>query len=532
MQNNKAESEIHTSHISNANTTKSAILPLVILTAAYAISTLDRSMLAIVADKVKADIGTTDAQIGFLYGTAFAVFYVVFGIPMGKLVDSWSRPKLLSIAMAGWSLFTSLIGLARTYPQIALARIGVGVGEAAVTPASHSLISDYFNKNRRATAMSIYSCGATIGTGLGLYLGTSVMEWWDTTYTLETRPFGLQGWRVAMILAGIPGLILAVVVIMLRDPRNTKSAKDAAYVQISKRPFRDFLGSVATIVPLISLVVLCRQTGKPSGAILRNLLVFAVIAAVVCGLSTVTRDWMQWIVLGVGTYVCITWLQIEFARDTLFRAVWLNGRALPYSLLGFGMLAFASLAFHSWWISFFHRAHPGVEGLGYTLGTIFMVFGSAGMVLGGLIGDKWRSISGKGLLNTCILSGLLTVPLLVSALYVQSVSLSLILVSGAVLFLTLWLPPAAATMQELVHPGMRGLTAALYMLVSNFLGNGLGPYLVGKVSDATQDLGFALASCCGVGFLSAVVLLHVASKHVEKDQTSMVIVDQAVTHTL
>src|SRR6185503_1911625 len=121
-----------------------------VLVVVYVFNFLDRQIVSILAERIKADLGVSDAQIGFLYGTAFAVFYALFGIPLGRLADVWDRRKLIAIGLAVWSGMTALSGLARNFGQLAAARIGVGVGEASASPAAFSMLSDYFPPAKRA----------------------------------------------------------------------------------------------------------------------------------------------------------------------------------------------------------------------------------------------------------------------------------------------------------------------------------------------------------------------------------------------
>jgi MFS family permease len=139
-----------------------------VLVVVYVFNFLDRQILAILAERIRADLGVGDAELGFLYGTAFAVFFAVFGIPLGRLADVWDRRKLIALGLAVWSLMTALSGFARSFPELALARIGVGIGEASAAPAAYSLLSDYFPTARRATALAVYSSGIYLGAGLGL----------------------------------------------------------------------------------------------------------------------------------------------------------------------------------------------------------------------------------------------------------------------------------------------------------------------------------------------------------------------------
>src|SRR5262249_38439290 len=158
---------------------------------------------------IKADLQLTDAQLGFLYGTAFAIFYAIFGIPLGRLADVWDRRRLIAIGLTGWSCMTAISGLARNFPHLPAARIGVGVGEASASPAAFSMLSDYFPISKRATVLAIYSSGIYIGAGLGLGIGGLIVERWDAAWAGTTAPFGLRGWQAAFFAVGLPGLLLA-----------------------------------------------------------------------------------------------------------------------------------------------------------------------------------------------------------------------------------------------------------------------------------------------------------------------------------
>jgi MFS family permease len=172
----------------------------------YAVNFIDRQILSILVGDIKRDLQVSDQQIGFLYGTAFAVFYALFGIPLGRLADSWYRGRLMAMGLALWSSMTAFSGFASTFGMLAAARIGVGIGEASASPAAYSMISDYFPKERRATALSIYSSGLYIGGGLSLPIGGFVVSRWNAAYPdPAAAPLGLVGWQAAFVAVGLPG---------------------------------------------------------------------------------------------------------------------------------------------------------------------------------------------------------------------------------------------------------------------------------------------------------------------------------------
>ncbi|NNL67927.1 MAG: MFS transporter, partial [Myxococcales bacterium] len=143
---------------------------LTVLVIVYLFNFIDRQLPSILAERIKADMAVSDAELAYLYGTVFAVFYAIFGIPLGRLADVWNRRSLVAIGLAFWSGMTAASGLARNFTELSVARIGVGVGEASATPAAYSMLSDYFPKSLRATALSIYSSGIYLGGGLALFV--------------------------------------------------------------------------------------------------------------------------------------------------------------------------------------------------------------------------------------------------------------------------------------------------------------------------------------------------------------------------
>ncbi len=190
---------------------------LLTLLVVYVLNFLDRQILNILAEPIKRDLGLSDTQLGLLAGPAFAVLYAVLGIPIARYADrgSTNRSTLISVSLVVWSGMTALCGFAQNFWQMALARIGVGVGEAGCTPAAHSLISDTVAPEKRASAIAFYGMGVPIGTLLGLLIGGVVNDIW--------------GWRVALMLVGAPGILLALLLpILLREPRRLGLMKGEA----------------------------------------------------------------------------------------------------------------------------------------------------------------------------------------------------------------------------------------------------------------------------------------------------------------
>jgi len=180
---------------------------LFLLTLVYALNFVDRQILVILSESIKADMELSDSQLGLLTGFAFAIFYVSVGIPIARWADRGNRRNIVSLAITVWSGMTALSGLSQNYWQLLMARIGVGVGEAGGSPPAHSILSDYYPAEERGRAMSIYSTGVYIGVLLGFLVG----GWINHTY----------GWRTAFFVAGIPGFFVALLVrYTLKEPQR------------------------------------------------------------------------------------------------------------------------------------------------------------------------------------------------------------------------------------------------------------------------------------------------------------------------
>jgi predicted MFS family arabinose efflux permease len=179
-------------------TRKSAYYALGVLTVVYSFNCSDRQLLAILQESIKAELSLSDGQLGLLTGFAFAVFYVIAGIPIARWADHSNRRNIVALALTIWSGMTALSGMVQNYGQLLAARVGVGVGEAGGSPPSHSMISDIFSPQRRASALGFYSMGVNIGILFGFLLGGWLNEFF--------------GWRVAFMVVGIPGVLLAMIV--------------------------------------------------------------------------------------------------------------------------------------------------------------------------------------------------------------------------------------------------------------------------------------------------------------------------------
>lgn len=370
----------------------------------YILNFLDRQIVTILAEPIKQELGLKDWQLGMMTGLAFAIFYTVLGIPIARYAERGNRPMIISAAVAAWSLFTMLCGFAQSFWQLVLARVGVGIGEAGCTPPAHSLISDYVEREKRASALAFYSLGTPIGALLGMALGGLIADAW--------------GWRTAFLVAGAPGLLMAVVAATtLVEPRKRLSADLAA-----------------------------RQKAGPS---------FREALAEIRGKRTF---WL--IAFGVSIKAFIGYGSGVFIAPFFFRN---HGAELTQIAAGYGL---------------------GLAGfLGLTLGIVVGLTGAVGIWAGGQLADRYGAKDLRHYMGIPAVSTLLGIPVYITALFVESAVLALVLMAIPPILNGLWYGPAYAAIQGLVRPETRATATAILLFIVNLIGLGMGPLVVGAVSD-------------------------------------------------
>lgn len=452
----------------------------------YILNFVDRQIVAILADDIKRDLGLRDQDIGFLYGTAFGVFYALFGIPLGRLADNWHRVRLMTIGLALWSSMTALSGFARTGTVLGLARIGVGIGEATASPAAYSLISDWFPKRLRATALALYSSGIYLGGGLSLFIGAVIVQRWNHAYPAG-GPLGLVGWQAAFLAVGVPGLLVAALVFTLREPPRGHSEGMATAPHPA--PFRAFLEELLTIVPPFTLLGAARLG---PAILLRNLAVLGLVAGLVVALVARGEPLAQWAAVGTGAYAVYSWAAALKRRDPPAYALIVGTPAFLCVVLAYGLNTFLSYAMAGFAPSFLRRAFAippeQLGSLGFWIGAPVALAGFLGVTLGGRIADALRVRSPVGrihvLLFGCLaplapMALLFTAPTLSFALWMLPLTQALICTA---------LGAAAATTQDLVLPRMRGTATAAFFIGTTLIGLSLGPYTAGRIATLTGDL--------------------------------------------
>lgn len=479
-----------------------------ILVVVYVINFIDRNILSILAEDIKADLGLSDDQIGFLYGTAFGVFYALFGIPLGKLADSWHRVRLMSIGLAVWSTMTALSGFARNFAALSIARIGVGIGEATASPSAYSLISDWFPKKMRATALAIYSSGLYIGGGVSLLIGGKIVEWWNAAYPIEA-PLGLAGWQAAFIIVGLPGLALAMLLVTLREPLRGQS--EGLVTPPPADPFRGFFRELVAVIPPFTLIGAGRA-GLRGLAI--NLGGGAVIGLICYGMALATANYVQWGAIGVGYYAIFSWATTLKRRDeATFTLIW-GTPAFLTTILGYGMVAFMSYAASFWAAPYAIRIlEEAPATAGWWIGGPGAVAGFLGIIIGGRVADWLRERNPAGRLITVGFGLVAAAPPLFVMFTTNDPTTFYISAFLQSLFGSSALGGAAATTQDLVLPRMRGTATATFFLSTTLVGLALGPYMAGQVSAITESLstgGLSLLIAVPIG----VTLLAIAYRTV------------------
>jgi len=400
---------------------KGAWYTLVILTLVYVSNSIDRTAMSILIEPVKAEFKLSDGQLGLLTGLAFGLTYALTGLPMGWLIDRVNRTKLLAVVVAVWSLCTAMCGLAQNYTALVLARLAVGASESAAAPTAMSMIADLFPKSRRSTAMGVFWTSTAFGTAISLVLGGVIAAHY--------------GWRAAFFVAGAPGLILAILIILtVREPRRERD--------------------------------LAQGGAGPAPSFLQT-------------------------------------LRFVSANPAVFHA-----------FVGIGLASLAMSGVPVWAASFLVRTQGfTLPQAGLMAGLGVGLFGALGSLVGGPVGDavvrRWG------------VQALPAAPMVACALacasgLVFALGSSLTVVAVAFIVFEIvsrgFTAPAYAILVTGVEPRMRGVVVSAVQAVTNLVGYGVGPLVVGVVSDRVGGphslkigiaavMGFSLWS--GVHFLAA-----------------------------
>jgi MFS family permease len=221
------------------HTTRYSWYVVVLLTLAYVLSYVDRQILSLLVEPIKADFDLSDTQMGLLLGAAFAIFYATMGIPLGWLADNMSRRTIVGVGIAVWSAATIASGFALNFSQLFVSRVAVGAGEASLSPCAISMISDMFPEGKRARAIAVYSGAISLAAGLSYIGGGALLEW---AYTLDLSQIsGLENikyWQVVFLIVGLPGLLLSLLMFFVSEPAREQT-KNIQKSQNDRKKFGD-----------------------------------------------------------------------------------------------------------------------------------------------------------------------------------------------------------------------------------------------------------------------------------------------------
>lgn len=461
-----------------------------ILFVVYLLNFVDRQIIAILAEDIKHDLHLKDEDLGFLYGTAFGVFYALFGIPLGRLADNWHRVRLMTAGLALWSAMTALSGFSRSGEMLAAARIGVGVGEATASPAAYSLISDYFPRRLRATALAVYSSGIYVGGGVSLGVGGLIVQRWNQAYPAG-GPLGLHGWQAAFMIVGLPGLLLAAVIATLREPVRG-AVEGLPEPPAHPAPFREFLAELVTILPPLTLIDAGVRGGR---ALAANLLALGLVVAAVRGLIALGEPWPQWVAIGIGGYAVFSWASALRERDPpTFRLIVANP-AFVCVVVAYGLVAFVAYAVSFWSAPYVLRELGETRAMaGLMVGSTGALGGFLGINIGGVVADRLRRRNPAGRMIVVLFGAIAPIPFVVLAFTAASPAIFYPALFVASICASTALGAGGATMQDLVLPRMRGTATATFFIGTTLIGLALGPYLAGRISTLSGSLSVGVLS--------------------------------------
>lgn len=375
----------------------------IVLMVAYLFSYVDRQILSMLVGPIKADLGLTDTEISLLHGLAFALFYTVFGIwPIGTWADKGNRRNIIAGGVFLWSVMTAICGRMTHFAGLFAARVGVGVGEAALTPTAYSMLADYFPPEKRGRAIGLFSMGVYFGIGVAIMITGALVQYVSGLPPLDVPLIGeVRGWQIPFLLLGPPGVLVALWMMTVREP--------------------------------------------PRRGVTADMPAFADVVAHLLAHKAFYLNFF----FGVS---CLT-------------------------------LLFNGIAF--WFPAHLMRSF-GVDALfvAFTYGPIMFVAGAAGILTGGVLADRWRASGNKTAeIRVALISALLLWPISIATFQVDHVSWALIL-AVPTLFLSSFPFGAASSAIQLVTPNqLRARVSAIYLLVINIIGIGLGATVASAISD-------------------------------------------------
>jgi len=482
---------------------------LLLLTLVYGFNFIDRQIVGILAPFIQADLALTNTQLGLLIGLAFAAFYTILGIPLAFLADRMNRVTLLSLALAVWSGFTALTGFAQNFMHIALARVGVGIGEAGGSPPSHSMISDFYAKDERAGALGIYSLGIPLG----------IMSAYFLTASLLGADPSQVNWRRIFIILGITGIILSIIVrVVIREPvRGAMEAgvkAPSGYISVSKSWALANLNIRFIILGALLMGYLLGIVGGNSNLVVIGAGVFAIASATLIGLSlkssskefTLLPNFLIFsaLLLGyivghfVGIMPLIAYIPIIAVLGMMFLLSLQPGvmtilkiKSWWWMALGIAFASFASYAVSGFQTKFLRLLDPdfNFRTIIIWIGIINGTFYVAGTYFGAKLVD-WKAKTDIRAYGTIpAISILLAFPLALAAFWAPTVVMHLVIGAALQICLGVYLGPSFAIAQTLAPIKLRAMSTALFFFVLNMIALGGGPTFAGAMIDVFLNQG-------------------------------------------
>ena len=476
-----------------------------VLTLASVFNFADRQIVSILAQSMKGDLGLSDAQLGFLLGTAFAVFYAVVGIAMGRIADGMNRTSLMAAGMAIWSAMTAFGAAATNFAGLGFARIGVGVGEAVANPCANSLICDYFPARLRGTALGIYLTSAYLGMATALLVGGLTLQHWSTVCSAipVDGACAVHAWKAALLIVGLPGLPIAALVFSLREP-NLEQRPATSRVRL-------IIKELGAALPPFTFFNIHRVGG--ARLLLSNVGLVAALAVLAFALIRLTGDFAQWAALGLGVYSTVTWGQMQKQTDTPFYRLTFGCPTYRVAMLSGALLGCIYAAISAWAAPYAMRSLGMTPAtVGVALGLTYAAGAGVGVVTGGWLTDRWKQRDARAPIWTALIGLIVAVPLFLLMLSTRQAAVYVAAYGVFGLFASAWSAAYAALVQDLVLPRMRGGAASAFALVCVIVGAGAGPYWVGKLSAITGSLASGMLSILALVPIVVIVLLFTARR--------------------
>jgi MFS family permease len=436
----------------------------------YACIHLDRQILAVLAESVKSDLHLQDQQLGVLTGSAFSIVYALLGLYFGALADRADRLILVRTGAWVWSLSCIAAAFAPGYPMLVASRAGVAVGEAIASAAAISVIAELAGEKYRARAASLFLTSAFVGAGMAAILGGAIIG-------LFRNVDRIAGWRAALVAVGLPGIAGALYLFLFQRREVGRQVMHHSPHNVR----------VAMVLILAAL-----------GAVVVQMFWPPVVGVPVCVLTTVV--------------IAAWWTRrLRRANQPAYFATW-GQTSFRYLVLAFAAVTFVDYAAAFWLIPYtLRRFGVGAETVGPQLGSLMIVGGICGCMIGGWLADRWRMLHPSGRVWAALIAVLGEGVAIVVALGQNDYSSFIVAFGAFCLSSGGWTGVAAAIAFDVVPGEHRGTGTSIYFLLTTTLGPGLGPFLVGLGSDRLGSVSAALAWSCVLMLVAGAALLQLGA---------------------